>query len=288
MQRVVVGLAFVAVAMASWLTAYAPRAESAASDELLVWGAVVLGLGVTAALVFDLGRRQLDGLPIDRDGHRATIRRAWHRAVVAATVGTALVAVGSFGIERSASMARGFVLTTLAIVAAVPAAATLFAVALVLAAVGSDPGGRKEGAAGRLVLLRRLRMTGRSSVTAMGSLVALTTFALGAARLVPPEAGEEQLSAATVLVFGGTGTALLAAVYSVAHRPLREHARDLADELAPLQAADPADLRDELEQREKLEHQLGLDLGLVDELRIGVFVYGPLLSAAVSLLLTGR
>ena len=288
MQRIAVGLAFVAVAIATWLTAYTPRAESAASDELLVWGAVVLGLGVTAALVFDMGRRRLDGLHTDRDGDRTTIRQAWRRAVVAAAVGTALVAIGSFGIERSASMARGFVLTTLAIVAAVPAAATLFAVALVLAAVESAPGGRKEGAAGRLILFRRLRMIARTSVTAMGSLVALTTFALGAARLVPPAAGQEQLSAASVLVFGGTGTALLAAVYSVAHRPLREHARDLADELAPLQAADPATLRDELEQRERVEHQLGLDLGLVDELRIGVFVYGPLLSAAVSLLLTGR
>ena len=285
MQRITVGLAFVAVAMATWLTAYAPRDESPAADELRVWGAVVLGLGVTAALVFDLGNRQLDRLTLDQDGHRAPSWLAWRPAVIAAAVAIAVVAIGSFGIARSASMARGFVLTTLAIVAAVPAAATLFAVGPVLEA--GDRGARGS-TAGRLVLFRRQRQVARASVTAMGSLVALTTFALGAARLVPPAAGQEQLSAATVRVFGGTGTALLAAVYSVAHRPLREHARDLADTLAPLQAADPAGLRDELEQRERLEHQLGLDLSLVDELRIGVFVYGPLLSAAVSLLLTER
>jgi hypothetical protein len=66
---------------------------------------------------------------------------------------------------------------------------------------------------------------------------------------------------------------------------LRYEARAL---LAPFEGKDPATLRGELDARENLERQLGVNVGLLSDLESAIIVLGPLLAASITFLLPSR
>src|SRR4029077_6041531 len=105
-------------------------------------------------------------------------------------------------------------------------------------------------------------------LAAVGSLVALSTLALGAAfalqQSLPGGSGNgrtaAQLAPQTVLIFGGVGSALVAAAYGPASAALKTWAQRLCDELFPLREADTAAaILNRAEDRSKLGQLLGAD-----------------------------
>jgi hypothetical protein len=66
---------------------------------------------------------------------------------------------------------------------------------------------------------------------------------------------------------------------------LRREARSLLHELAPLTGLEASTLRQELEEREKVERYLGLHTGLLTELQAGIVILSPLIAAATALLI---
>ena len=138
--------------------------------------------------------------------------------------------------------------------------------------------------AGRLQAHLELRGLASRLLTALGSLVALTTFALGAS-ILAHGTWQGQETVAVILVFGAFGTALVGLAYQVPRSALRRDARALLLELAPLTGHDAATLRQELEERENVERHLGLHTGLLTELPAGIVILSPLLVAATALLI---
>lgn len=123
---------------------------------------------------------------------------------------------------------------------------------------------------------------------ALGSLVALTTFALGAARQAVPPGTPGRVPAEIVIAFGVIGTTIVGSVDAVPSQALRREARALVRLLAPLDGKDPADLRGELDARENLERQLSLNASLLGDLQSAIVVLAPLLAASVTVLLPSK
>jgi hypothetical protein len=120
---------------------------------------------------------------------------------------------------------------------------------------------------------------------ALGSLVALTTFALGASRRAMPAGTPGLVPPEIVIAFGVIGATLVGLIYAVPSQALRNEARALVRKLTPLAGKDAAALRRELDERENLERQLGLTVSLLSDLQSGIVVLGPLLAASIALLL---
>jgi len=179
---------------------------------------------------------------------------------------------------------RGWALTAIAAVAAVPAVAVMFGVRY---AAGSEAVTGKLGEqAAALIALRRLLAR---LLAAVGSLVALSTLALGAslalAHHVPAgsDLSRAQLAPQTVLIFGGAGSALLALAYGPASSALRDRGQRLRDELFPLSEADePAAIVTLAEGRSQLEQLLGMDRTVMGDLQTGLVILGPLFASAAA------
>jgi len=127
-------------------------------------------------------------------------------------------------------------------------------------------------------------------LAAIGSLVALSTLALGAAVALQQSlhagsarSGTGQLAPQTVLIFGGAGSALVALAYGPASTALKTRAQCLCDELFPLyQAVDAAAILKQAEDRSKLEQLLGVDRSTVADLQTGLAILGPLIASAAA------
>jgi hypothetical protein len=140
---------------------------------------------------------------------------------------------------------------------------------------------------GVLVALRRLL---QRLLTAVGSLVALSTLALGAslAAQQSPLAGcahsaGGQLPPQTVLIFGGIGSALVALAYVPASTALNNRGQRLCDQLFPLAEADePAAILSRAEDRNKMEQLLGVDRSIAADLQTGLVILGPLIASAAT------
>ncbi len=142
-------------------------------------------------------------------------------------------------------------------------------------------------------LLVRLRSLLQRLLGALGSLVALSTFALGATvnlqhnlikRLglqltpVPPQ---------LVLLFGGIGSLLVALYYVPAATALQHRGQQLCNELFPLAKADePAAILAVAEDRRKLEQLLGADRRIAVDLQTDLAILGPLLASAATTFLS--
>jgi hypothetical protein len=171
-----------------------------------------------------------------------------------------------------------------AVLGAVPAVATMCGIQRIAAAPMAGPRG---GQADRLITLRRLL---QGLVNAVGALVALSTLALGAAfalqQSLPPSAPfarPAQLAPQTAFIFGGVGSALVAAAYWPASASLRAWARRLCEDLFPLgQADDAATILSQAESRSKLGQVLGVDRSASTDLQAALAVLGPILASAAS------
>ncbi len=180
---------------------------------------------------------------------------------------------------------RGVTLTLLAIVGGTPSVIALLGIRRAVLITGQL--GPPENAR-RLQAYLELRSLGLRLLTALGSLVTLTTFALGASRQAGSPGTDSLVPVEVVIAFGAVGTTLVGLVYAVPNQALRNEARALVRELTPLAGRDIAALRKELDEREKRERQLGLTVSLMADLQAGVAVFGPLLAAAIALFIPSK
>src|SRR5215211_6245752 len=120
----------------------------------------------------------------------------------------------------------------------------------------------------QVVVLVGLRQLLQRLLAAVGSLVALSTLAIGASSTLEQSlaAGSGQSAAATlppqfVLVFGGAGSLLVAVFYVPAAGALERRGQSLSAELFPLNEANEASAILSLaENRNKLEQLLGVGM----------------------------
>jgi hypothetical protein len=180
---------------------------------------------------------------------------------------------------------RGWALTSAAAVGAVPAVAVMYGVRK---AASSGPAVDTRGKqTDVLVALRRLL---QRLLTAVGSLVALSTLALGASLAAQHSrlagcAGSAagQLPPQTVLIFGGVGSALVALAYVPASAALNNRGQRLCAELFPLGGAnEPATILSRAEDRNKMEQLLGVDRSTAADLQTGLVILGPLIASAAT------
>ena len=169
---------------------------------------------------------------------------------------------------------------SVALLGAVPAVAVMYGIRHI--AGGEPTAGTRGEQAGALMALRQLL---QRLLAAVGSLVALSTLALGAAFALQqnlpagfaPGRASAQLAPQTVLIFGGAGSALVAAAYAPASTALKTWAQRMCDELFPLQEADTAAvILNQAEDRSKLGQLLGADRSVVADLQTGLAILGPL------------
>ena len=267
---------FAVVAGALWVWAFVEQRRALDDLAFLVWGILVVALGVTSGVVFGVGVIGCASIDAIRRVEWRPLRR---RAAAAGALASALTCL-NLVIVPSTGTVRGVALTILAILGGIPAAVGMLGIR---AAVGGSGVGA-VATAGRLQANLELRGLASRLLTALGSLVALTTFALGAS-ILAYGTWQGQETVAVILVFGGFGTALVGLAYQLPRSALRRDARALLLELAPLTGHDAATLRQELEEREKVERYLGLHTGLLTELQAGIVILSPLLAAATALLI---
>lgn len=262
-----------------WIWAFVEQQRGLDDLPFLVWGILVVALGVTSGVVFVYGL--VNRASID-DVRRVDWRPVRVRAAGAAVLASALACL-NLVIDPSTGTVRGVALTVLAIIGGTPAATAMLGIRGAVALSGSVTTGTTR----RLQAYLDLRRLASQLLTALGSLVALTTFALGAS-IVASATWQGMQAAQVILVFGASGTTLVGLGYHVPRTALRREARWLLHELGPLTGPDAAALRHELEEREKVERYLGLHTGLLTELQAGIVILSPLLAAATALLIPGR
>jgi len=253
-----------------------------------VWASLAVALTSTAGVVFGYG--------LARWAELSTLRPVRVRDVIVPVAGLLIVAVltGLTGFVLSVtahragtgwSAVRGWALTSVAFLGAVPAVAVMYGIRR--AADSAPAPGTRGEQAGALLTLRRLL---QRLLAAIGSLVALSTLALGAAVALQQSlhagsarSGTGQLAPQTVLIFGGAGSALVALAYGPASTALKTRAQCLCDELFPLyQAVDAAAILKQAEDRSKLEQLLGVDRSTVADLQTGLAILGPLIASAAA------
>ena len=282
--------AFTLTSIALWAWAFEQRGRGAIHDyKFLLWGVLVLGLGVTSGGVFEFGLRQqvrIDAIPRahSEDGPHV----AWGPVVwlaVGISCAVALLASGNFAIGQSAGTVRAVALTILAIVGGTPAIVALLGIREVILITG----GREPWVdASRLHAYLELRAMATGLLRGLGALVALTLFAAGAARQALPPGAHGIEPPGVVIAFGVIGTTLVGVIYAVPGQALRREARALMRLLAPPRGTEPAELRAELDARENLERQLGLNASLFGDLQSAIVVAAPLIAASVTLFLPSR
>lgn len=253
-----------------------------------VWASLAIALTSTAGAVFGYGLARWADLsalrPIRVRDVIVPIAGLLIAAVLAGLTGLALT-VMAHQAGTGWSAFRGWALVSVALLGAVPAVAVMFGVRHV-ASGGSAAGTRGEQASALMALWRLLQRL----LAAVGSLVALSTLALGAAFALQQSlpAGfahgrAAQLAPQTVLIFGGVGSALVAVAYGPASTALNTWAQRLCDELFPLHETDKAAvILNQAEDRIKLQQLLGADRSVVADLQTGLAILGPLIASAVT------
>jgi hypothetical protein len=127
-----------------------------------------------------------------------------------------------------------------------------------------------------IVELTGLRRRLQRLLAALGSLVALSTLALGAGMLLGNYQPRE-----IVVVFGGAGSALVGIFYAPAATAVRVRGERLvAMILATTKLSDATELVAHLERRAKLEQLIGVDRTLFGDLQSAIPVLGPLIAGA--------
>jgi hypothetical protein len=253
-----------------------------------VWASLAVAMTPAAGVVFGYG--------LGRWADLSALRPIRVRDVIvpvagllAVTVLTVLVGLALTVTAHQAgtgwSAFRGWALVSVAVLGAVPPVAVMYGIRHV-AGGGPAAGTRGEQASALMGLWRLLQ----SLLAAVGSLVALSTLALGAAfalqQSLPAGVAHSraaQLAPQTVLIFGGAGSALVAVAYGPASTALKTWAQRLCGELFPLQEADePAVILKRSEDRSKLELLVGADRSVFADLQTGLAILGPLIASAAT------
>lgn len=236
-----------------------------------VWACLAVGLCAASGLVGGYGL----------DSRAAVIqgRRIPSRSTVLPTVllGIAVVLVLAFGELSSAhpgSAWRGDLLVAITCLGGGPAGRTMFSIrAVANLRVPQADFAQLEQDVVALVALQRLlqRLT-----TALGSLVALSTLALGASVLLTKTPAKE-----IVVLFGAGGSILVGAFYVPATAALRLHGeRRVSATFASTAPTTAAQLIERLEQRSKLDQLVGVDRTAYAELSTALPVLSPLIAGA--------
>jgi hypothetical protein len=253
-----------------------------------VWASLAIALTSTAGAVFGYGLARWADLsalrPVRVRDVAVPVAGLLAVAVLAGLAGLALT-VTAHRAGTGWQAFRGWALVSVALLGAVPAVAVMYGIRHV---AGAGPGAGTRGEqAGALIALRRLL---QRLLAAVGSLVALSTLALGAAfalqQNLPAGSAHSQaaqLAPQTVLIFGGVGSALVAVAYAPASAALTTWAQRLCDELFPLHEADKAAvILNQAEDRSKLEQLLGVDRSILADLQTGLAILGPLIASAAA------
>lgn len=253
-----------------------------------VWAPLVVAFTTTAGAVYIYGlncwtkvSEEHKVRPTDVAGRIA--------AIIAVPL---LVLIGSTQLSGSVrSSWRQIVLISILILGGVPAAGAMEGIrhAADNRLVAGTRGQQVVVLVGLRELLQRL-------LTAVGSLVALSTLAVGASVTLEQRLAAEsgQSAAATlppefVLVFGGAGSLLVAVFYVPAAGALDRRGQALSTELFPLNEADEASaVLSVAENRNRLEQLLGVGHGTFTDLQTGLAILGPLLASAAAVFLSPR
>lgn len=251
-----------------------------------VWAALAVALTTAAGGVFVYGLHRWNELP--REG------RGVRDAALPLTVllGGAILAVAYPFLQEDTSGWRGPALVGVALVGAIPVATTMHAVGRnVHEELTNAPTNGARTA--RLIELGRLLR--RRLLPAVGSLVALSTLALGAAvklhnnRALDAAASTlEPIPTEVTLVFGGMGSLLVALLYVPAASAISHEGETLRDALFSLRDEDEGPRLSELaEKRRRLEELLEINRDVFADLQTGAVVMGPVISGAVGGFLPG-
>ena len=248
-----------------------------------VWAAMAVVLSTAAGAVFAYGLErwaELRGLQVVRTRQVA-------RPIAGIVALAVLLLVAQVALTGWTGTWRGAALVALALAGGAPALGAMFGVRL--AARGGRLSPTRGGQAADLITLRRLL---QRLLPALGSLVALSTLALGAARAIRPQPLPSSAAAAlppeAVVFFGAVGSLLVGLAYVPAATALRHRGERLCDELLPLRKADEAsEVLRLADERQRLEQLLGVDRGIFAELQSGLVILGPLLASAAAAFLPG-
>lgn len=238
--------------------------------------AIVLTTAAGAVFVYGLGRWvELRELQVIRTRDVAY-------PIVGVVTLAVLLLIGQVSLTKWTGTWRGGALVAVTFIGGAPALGVMFGVRL--AARGNQLSSTRGGQAADLIALRRLL---QRLLAALGSLVALSTLALGAARAMRPQplpsSAAAALPAEGVIFFGAAGSLLVGLAYGPSASALRNRAQRLCDELFPLRKADEAsDVLRLADERQRLEQLLGVDRSLLAELQSGLVILGPLLASAAA------
>jgi hypothetical protein len=242
------------------------------------WAALAIVLTTAAGAVFVYGLKRWAEL---RQLQVIRMRAVLHLVIGLVVLSAALV-VGQVSLTSWAGSWRGGALVAIALLGGTPAFGVVFGIRL--AARGDQLSTTPGGQAADLIALRRLL---QRLLPALGSLVALSTLALGAAmamRTEPvPGSTAAELPAEAVIFFGAGGSLLVGLAYLPSAAALRDRGQLLCDDLFPLRKADEAATVLRLaEERQRLEQLLGVDRSALADLQSGLIILGPLLASAAA------
>lgn len=245
------------------------------------WAALAIVLTTTAGAVFVYGLERWAEL---RELQVIRMRAVAH-LIAGLIVLPALLLVGQVSLTNWTGTWRGGALLAITLLGGAPALGVMFGIRL--AARGNQLSSTRGGQAADLIALRRLL---QRLLPALGSLVALSTLALGAAmamRTDPlPRSAVAALPAEAVIFFGASGSMLVGLAYLPSATALRNRGQLLCDDLFPLRKADEAATILRLaEERQRLEQLLGVDRSAFAELQSGLVILGPLLASAAAVFL---
>jgi hypothetical protein len=253
-----------------------------------VWAPFLVAFTTAAGAVFPYG--------LDRWAELSTDREVCVHVRDAVPRVTAIAAVALLGVVGSTrppvaphSSWRHVALISFLIVGGVPAFGVMEGVRH--ATVDQSAASTRGAQVAVLVSLRQLL---QRLLAAVGSLVALSTLAVGSSVVLEQnlpagtgDVGAARLPPQFVLVFGGLGSLLVALFYVPTATALQRRGQALCDELFPLREADEAPvILSVAEDRHKLEQLLGVDRGVVADLQSGLAILGPLLAGAAAAFLS--
>jgi hypothetical protein len=245
-----------------------------------VWAPLVIAFTTAAGVVFRYGLRRWPEVARHR---QIGIPGVMWRVVVVLVLAL-LVLIGSTVVPVGTSWRQVMLLSVL-FLGGTPAAVVMEAVRRT-ADVGFEVSARGQ----QVVALLQLRQLLQRLLAAIGSLVALSTLAVGASLTIERSLpGADALPSQFVLIFGGMGSLLVALFYLPAAAALQRRGLWLSDELFPLRETDNASvILSRAEDRHKLEGLLGADRGVFADFQTGLAILGPLLASAVAAFLDPR
>lgn len=236
-----------------------------------VWATLAISLCGAAGLVGAYGLAAWRRLSAH---HRLPRHETVLPTVVAGIGALVVLAAGEVFSKNPGSGWRGDILVILTVSAGGFAGAAMFGVRVAVKAVPVSS--ELAASEATVVALTDLRRRLHRLASALGSLVTLSTLALGAGVLLSGNQARE-----LVVVFGGGGAATIAAFYVPAAVAIRVRGEALLTAvLGTREPKDTAELVEHLEQRAKLEQHLGVDRTLFGDLQAAIPVLGPLVAAA--------